>query len=416
MNSSRNRKIAYLLAIVVLFTGLIGVSGWIERVAEERHLAQKTLGKVNPVSGTAQMVLMGFRGVAVTFLWHDVIALKREERWFEIRPVLESITLLQPNFIEPWTFQAWNMAYNIAAEWEAVKDKYYWIRQGIDFMKNATITNRNQCDLEWEVGWLYHNRFGMTDEKTYLRQMFKEDKDDAFSLASSGIRDNFEKAYDWFVQANRTVEGPPERKPKRRGITPFMCYPALTKTSYADFLGKDGIFHERNKNAWRTAHEEWLSFGRKGGPGRYAFIHKLDYTAEERSKLNEEERYWADRYAKTVNYYYWKRRTRLEATPDMQMAREAYYKANQAHRSGDYQTAIAEYEKAFPPWRKVLEENENLRIDDAFIEESQEQEDRYLRLLSRLDLPLPKKRPFEGMYDPLTPDPLVTEPDLQRKE
>lgn len=402
MNASRNRKIAYLLSIVVLFTFLIALSQGIERSAEDHKLAQKSLGNINPVSGTAQLVFMGFRGVAVAFLWHDAIELKKKERWFEIRPVLESITLLQPNFVNPWTFQAWNMAYNIAAEWEAVPDKYYWIREGIDFMKNATYTNKDKCDLEWYTGWLYYNRFGMSDEKVYLREMFAKDKDAEFARSNSGINDNFKKSYDWFDQANNTIRRL-QQPPKSKGITPFMSYTALSESSYADFLGKDGVFGEKGKNAWRTGHNEWLKFGREGGVGRdTTMIHRLEFSEPEWKALTEEEQYWANHYAKIVNYFYWKKRTQIEATDEMQAAREAYYKAVQAGREGDYKLAISEYEKAFPLWRKIIESDEALKADDLMREDSQENEARYLRLLSRLDLEPPdslKPRPFDGLYD-----------------
>src|SRR5258708_2541640 len=102
MNDSRNRKIAYLLLIVALFSAQIPLGAYIAKTADEHKLAQKSLGNVDPVSGTAQLVCFGFRGVAVTFLWSEAIELNRKERWFEIRPVLTSITLLQPNFTSPW--------------------------------------------------------------------------------------------------------------------------------------------------------------------------------------------------------------------------------------------------------------------------------------------------------------------------
>lgn len=419
MNSSRSRKIIYMLSIVGLFVCMIALKRPLEDQATKYRLTEKSLGNVDPVSGTAQLVFTGFRGVAVTFLWHEAIELKREQRWFEIRPVLESITLLQPHFVEPWTFQAWNMAYNIAAEWESVADKYYWIQEGIQFMKNATRLNQKISDLEWYVGWLYYNRFGMSDEKMYLREMYRRETDTAFASSNlGGTNDNFKTSYDWFVVANQTVRDTGE-KPRKRGITPFMSYPAVSRSSYAEFLAEDGegtgaIFGEVAMDAWRQARDEWLKFGREGEPGRYAFIHKLEYTPEEYAQLTEEERYWAEHYAKIVNYYYWKKRTASEATPEMQAAREAFYNAEQAFKKGNYQTAIAEYEKAFPIWRKILENDDNLRSDILFQEDSQEHEARYLKMLSWLSAEQPEKRPFEGLFPALEEDTMPRTRDLER--
>lgn len=426
MNPARRRKMTYVIGIVVLFTLLIPLGGWLDRTAAANRLAQRSLGKINPVSGVANLVLVGFRGVAVTFLWQEAIELKRQERWFEIRPVLESITLLQPHFVEPWTFQAWNMAYNIAAEWEAVADKYYWMREGIDFMKNAVAQNNDVSDMEWYVGWLYYNRFGMSDEKMYLRDLFRKlqssrrKEDIEFARANNGRFDNFEVAYDWFVTANNTVKRLNE-KPKKRGIGPFMSYPAISKSQYANFLQEEGTFGLTAKNAWRDANNEWLQFGRFGEPSPNRdtdLFYRIEFSPEEWSRLTEEQRYWADHYAKIVNYNYWKLRTAREATDEMQTAKELFYKARMAAKVGDYREAIAAFEKAFPIWRKILEEDSNLRNDDLFREDSQEYEYRYLRLLSKLDMPAPQRRPFEGIYEPMdTPlDTVLQQSDLRRVE
>lgn len=404
MNASRNRKIVYLLSIVGLFSVLIWSSRVLNQRADEYKLSQKSLGQVNPVSGTAQLVMMGFRGVAVTFLWHEAIELKKKERWFEIRPVLESITLLQPNFVAPWTFQAWNMAFNIAGDWESVPDKYYWIRQGIDFMKNACKINKDKSDLEWETAWIYHSRFGVSDEHVYLREMFRNDPDDEFVLSSAGIKDSFLVAYDWFSRANDTIFRLGVR-PKRKGSTPFMAYVAISKTDYANFMGKEGVFGEKNLNAWRAAHREWIDFGLKGEKNRNeGLCLRLEYTDDEFKQLTEDQRYWIDRYRKMISYNYWRRRTQLEAGPELQIAREAAYNATKARKEGDYLTALKEYERAFPPLRKVLDNDYVMREDVNTTEDCQRYEYHYLRILRHLDKPAPAKRPFDGLYPELIID------------
>ena len=405
MNASRTRKITYMLIIVVLFTCMLGLSGFLDAAAEEHKLAQKSLGNIDPVSGTANLVFLGFRGIAVTFLWHDAIELKRQQRWFEIRPVIESITLLQPNFIEPWTYQAWNMAYNISAEWEAVGDKYYWIMEGIKFMQDAVVKNHDQPDMQWEAGWLHHNRFGASDEKTHLRKIYAADE--SIPLPTSGIRDNFEVAYDKFKTANDSILRL-NVKSKRRGIGPFMSYPAVSKSKYAEFRGLDGKFGETTRNAWRTAHEEWLTFGRRGDPDRSkSLIFKVEYEPGEYAKLDGYQKRMAEHYAKIVNYFYWKNRTRLEATEEMDQAHEQFYKANRAADEADLFGAVEAYEKGFRLWRKILQENPDMRRDVPVVEDTQANEARYLRIIDRnfdeSEYQIPddlRPRPMEGVIDP----------------
>lgn len=414
MNRSMNRKIGYVLAILALYCVLLVLGKGIESSASQHRLEQKSLGNVNPVSGTAQLVLAGFRGVAVTFLWYEANELKKKERWFEIRPVVESISLLQPNFVRPWQFQSWNMAYNIAAEWEAVADKYYWIRQGIDFMKKGVETNRDLPDMDWYVGFMYFNKFGISDEKVYLRELLRKEPDTSFALSKSGLQDNFEISYDWFEQANEIIRRT-QKRPKGMSITPFMYKSGMAKMYYASTLADEGNFDEKTKDGWRAAYREWIKLGREGGPDREIdLIHRLEFSDSEVKDLTEDQLYWIDRYKNVVRYDYWKQRAKVEATDEMQRAREGFYVARASLRAGDYQKSIEEYERAFPRWRTILEEDIMMREDDEMRDECQEQEARYLRLLSRLDFPVPEKRPFEGLYEELPPPPPISGRDLER--
>ena len=51
------------------------------------------------------------------------------------------ITKLQPHFLQIWTFQGWNLAYNVSVEWDAPDDKYEWIKQGIKFLRDGVAKN-----------------------------------------------------------------------------------------------------------------------------------------------------------------------------------------------------------------------------------------------------------------------------------
>lgn len=401
MNRSRQRKIGYLVGIVVLLTLMIWVGQSLGSLQDRLGIAQKSLGKVNPVSGTAQLVLGGFRGVAVTVLWNQAQELQRKGRYFEIEPVVESITLLQPHFYSPWEFQAWNFAFNIAADWEAVQDKYNWIRKGIDFMKNATETNRNKADLEWYVGYMYFTRFGQSDEKTYLRELLREEPDLEYSQSSSGIKDNFLKAYDWFRKANETCLSQ-NRRPKRMGSHPFMCRPALAKSYYADFMAQEGTFGEKTSDAWRQAYREWIDFGMLGGKDRINDIaFRLEYSPTEKEALTPEQEYWRNHYDRIVRYEFWKIRCQTEASTELQQARAAIYQADEARNNGAYAKAIENYEKGIALWRGIMETNETYRGDMLYQEECQEMEDAYLRLLAHLGRPTPERRPFDGIVAPL---------------
>jgi hypothetical protein len=401
MNSGRSRKIQYLVGIVVLFTLMIWVGRSLDAMQDRLQISQKSLGRVNPVSGTAQLVLGGFRGVAVTLLWHEAQEYQRQGRFFEIEPLVKSITLLQPHFYSPWEFQSWNFAFNIAAEWEGVRDKYYWIEKGVDFMKTATETNRNKSDLEWYVGYMYFTRFGQSDEKRYLRELFREDDNLSFVQSKSGIKDNFLVAYDWFEKANSTVLAA-NKPPKRMAPHPFLCRPALSRSYFAETLEEEGSFGPRVGEGWQSAYRDWVQFGLLGGKDRTKdILFRLEYSPSEMASLSAEEKHWRYHYNRMVKYDHWKARCQTEARPEMQAAREAIFKANQARESGSYAKAIESYEIGIPLWRKIMEETEEYREDMLFKEDCQVMEDEYLRLLAHVGRPTPVRRPFDGIVPPL---------------
>ncbi|MDT9121899.1 hypothetical protein RSW84_31065, partial [Escherichia coli] len=68
-------------------------------------------------------LLGGARGIAANVLWTRAEELKREQDWDRMKATVDLITKLQPHFLSVWTFQGWNLAYNVSVEWDAPEDK-----------------------------------------------------------------------------------------------------------------------------------------------------------------------------------------------------------------------------------------------------------------------------------------------------
>ncbi len=124
------------------------------------------------------------------------------------------ITKLQPHFLAIWTYQSWNLAYNVAVEWDAPEDKYEWIKKGIKFVKQGVEKNQHSPDLVWDTAWYYYHKIGFSDESIILRRLFRDDEDDDFKRyydpELQGRRsigdDNFKLGYGWFSRAVRLVD------------------------------------------------------------------------------------------------------------------------------------------------------------------------------------------------------------------
>ena len=130
-----------------------------------------------------------------------------------MKATVDLITKLQPHFLSVWTFQGWNLAYNVSVEWDAPEDKYEWIKQGIKFLQEGVANNRRSPDLVWDTAWTYYHKLGFSDESIILRRLFYDDDDVEFRSyhdpetdVKLEKRDNFQLGYGWFTRAVNLVD------------------------------------------------------------------------------------------------------------------------------------------------------------------------------------------------------------------
>jgi hypothetical protein len=195
--ASRNRKIIYFVVIAVLFTvsmvwrGLIPVplGASQARVAQpfrwaEAHTIQSQAQRLEvwesdpneteaDISGTAaSLALTGSRGFVVTALWLSAIDKQKRNDFHEFEQRVAMVTKLQPNFITPWIFQSWNIAYNVSVEMQGSGDMYYYIVKGIQLLAEGERRNKRSPDMRYWIAFTYQNKFGVSDQVETLRCLF----------------------------------------------------------------------------------------------------------------------------------------------------------------------------------------------------------------------------------------------------
>lgn len=143
-----------------------------------------------PSEGVPILLLGGFRAVVIDLLWIRGIARHLERKYYESMAINNLIARLQPDFPGVWIFQAWNMAYNIAHEWESPETKWKWVKGGIEFAKNGAAKNPSNGDIAFELGHMYLNLFDARYFKygAYYRQRLKEERNE----------DNYDESVAWF--------------------------------------------------------------------------------------------------------------------------------------------------------------------------------------------------------------------------
>lgn len=464
--TARNRQLIYALVILVLFAAMYPYTNWLDRVKTRRELGEATIGQIDTGSFMLKLALLGgARGVAANVLWTRAIDLQKQHEWDRLDQTVNLITKLQPHFLSIWTFQSWNLAYNVAVEWDDPADKYEWIKRGINFVRQGVEKNRRSPDLLWDTAWTYYHKLGFSDESVILRRLFYDDDDedfkiDAMRLEEEGVRttvnDSFEASHGWFnrsVQlvdagASRLVGGvqesaetldtdiqyvdrPVQRKGRPGDLT-FRTMPAHSMTRFAvaqekmSIKGVEPKFGEVAARTWEQADAEWLRFGTYRFPAYNTegvnvqlddIFHPANIdqklasakTPEERQKI-EAGRYWTERWANDTNYRYWKSRSEAESQPAGVESRRLFYEATRALKTADFQSAAEKYRQGLEIWKDLLDDYPAFREtliagdDVAFLVK------RYAQALKQLGEEMPKDAPFYDLYEKYKDQTLPVDP------
>lgn len=159
-------------------TGVNAAADWfarhtIEGQAAPTALDLRELDQGDPeIAGTAlRLGLIGGRGVLVTALWKYAIDQQKRNEFQEFEATVRFLTRLQPNFITPWIFQSWNLAYNVSVENDRLNDMYFYISRGIELLAEGERLNKKSPDMRFQLAFYYQNKFGVSDKVNTLRSL-----------------------------------------------------------------------------------------------------------------------------------------------------------------------------------------------------------------------------------------------------
>jgi hypothetical protein len=262
------RKIAYGIAIAMIAVIMMWLSrpatatregGKLAQLREEYGLAQMNLGEVDPASETIKLATLGLRGIAVNVLWEQANYYKKVEDWTNLTATLEQLAKLQPNFITFWKFQAWNLTYNVSVEFDDYRDRYYYVRRGIEFLKEGERYNVDNPQLLWDLGWFVGQKIGRADEHKQYRKLFREDEYFHPADRNPDERDNWLVGKEYYLEAIDSVDNKGHSL-GRKSPRDFYSSPAKSTMNYAEAIEEEGLF-ERARRAWVKAADEWREFG-----------------------------------------------------------------------------------------------------------------------------------------------------------
>jgi hypothetical protein len=397
--TSQQRKLVYLCGILILLIPIISLGlpasgkdspgGTLTRLRTKYELGESDLGKVDPSGAAMNLVLLGMRGVAVNLLYTQFEKERDAKQWEEMRATTESIVRLQPHFEKVWEMNGWNLAYNTSAEWDAVEDRYYYVKVGGLFMKRGVEQNRKSTHLQYHVANVYQKKIGNADEAKYYRNYFLHDPDPKFENGpdpafNPDIMDNYLVAKKEYIRACQ-IEDTEHRPQHILDRTLFRSMPARCQFDYAQVLQKDGKFGEVTREAWNEALSDWttkygqevfsIPIGDLNNPVKFDIRLGMSRDDIKKEIANPDDVVrvtdMVDRYRKMVNYYYWTTRGTCESEQTTAEAHRSLYEASQKYKSQEFDKALELSFAGMTGFDKILHQPEynELKSEDTLVEE-----------------------------------------------
>jgi len=180
----RVKKILLLLLAGALLFSSGQMQNWLNRDREALGLTRTAaLENAPPVLAFTTVALGGFRGLISNFLWMRASDLQQDDKFFEAAQLADWITKLEPTFAAVWVFQGWNMAYNISVKFKDFPDRWRWVENGIELMRDDGLRyNPTSVDLYRELAWQFQHKIGanLDDANMYYKSQWAKEMNPFF--------------------------------------------------------------------------------------------------------------------------------------------------------------------------------------------------------------------------------------------
>ncbi len=121
----------------------------------------KTLSQKDPAVALMRVAPGGLRAPMLSFLWIRSQNLHQAGRHFDAMQLARMICKLQPRFPGVWSFQAWQMAWNISATTHTPRERWLWVSNGLQLLRDEGIPlNPRALTLYKELGWIFYFKIG----------------------------------------------------------------------------------------------------------------------------------------------------------------------------------------------------------------------------------------------------------------
>ena len=176
---SRNR-IIIVSAITVMFLATAGGGALMGSLNHQRETLQITfnpdvVANMPPGVAIPNVMLGAFRSLAVDMMWLRLTRMQEEGRYQEMNDLATWICELHPRYPKVWLFHAWNMAYNVSVARPKAEERWKWVRDGIELLRDRGIPqNPDSVLLYKELSWIFLHKLGHHADEMhwYYREQF----------------------------------------------------------------------------------------------------------------------------------------------------------------------------------------------------------------------------------------------------
>jgi hypothetical protein len=169
------RKRDIIICLTALAAGtalLVGAGNQLDYINSQRKqmnlVRNEPLENAPPALAFATVAMGAFRGLIVDTLWIRAERLKEKGQFFDAKQIADWIVTLQPRFDQVWSFQAWNMAYNISVAIPASEpeQRWRWVKNGYELLRDKGIPlNPANINLYRELSLIFQHKIGgITDD------------------------------------------------------------------------------------------------------------------------------------------------------------------------------------------------------------------------------------------------------------
>jgi hypothetical protein len=176
--NARLKKIMLVILAVVLIIG----SGTLQKsLNHDRDTLGLThvegLTNAPPILAFTTVALGGFRGLISNLLWTRANQLQEDDKFFEMAQLSDWITKLEPHFSQVWAHEGWNMAYNISVKFKDFPDRWRWVQNGIELLRDEGLRyNPDDVLIHRELAWFFQHKMGanLDDASMYYKEEWRK--------------------------------------------------------------------------------------------------------------------------------------------------------------------------------------------------------------------------------------------------